>query len=1021
MPLVGQENSFFHPELDWFTIETEHFLVHYHNGSERTAKEVARIAEQVYHPITQLYQHNPDQKVSFVIRDHDDYSNGAAYFYDNKIEIWAPSLDFELRGTHPWLLNVVTHEFTHIVQIQTTMKLGRKFPGVYFQWLGYESERRPDVLYGYPNVIASYPISAFVVPGWFAEGVAQYSLPEKQYDYWDSHRDMILRMYMLDGNPLSWEEMAVFGKTSLGNESSYNAGFSVVQFIAENYGPDKLRIISERLSSLPRITIDGAIEDAVGKSGEALYEEWKRAKSFQYRSYVAEVLAHNIEGDVIETEGFGNFYPQFSPDGSKLAYVSNKGNDYFSPSTVYIYDLQTKAKKSIVGSVRSTLSFSPDGRFLYYAKSSRKNPHWSRFYDLYRYDIAEEEETRMTNGWRAQNPKISADASRIVFAFGGDGTMNIGVADADGKNLRKLTRFEDGEQVYTPCFAPDNKTVVFGYSKGHNQSLAEIQEDGTGYKTIAMKGDCRNPAFSPDGKSLYYTSDRTGIFNIYRRDLDSGKETQVTNVLGGAFVPAISVKNELAYATYTSSGYKIAFLRNPGSSQVPQTQIAAKELLLEGSKTGVSHGEPYEQQELTARIATQDVSKELAAPRPYRNIFTSLTIIPFVRFDNYNQRNSGVDMVKPGLYFTSGDVLEKLSLFGGAALNRKLERDLFLIFQYNDRLPILYQLGWEPSLQLELYNLTRKTGNSFELPPYTGLIGIEVTYNLFEFDASLTQKLFSENNNLRLTYTLSRYSADIGAFVNPNDGRVNPAFSNAYLVGNAFSATLKHDGLKPSTDREINPTGRSVFLRYSYELNKFNPNGDFDVVNSVLVPVYTNFNFQRIEGSWTEHVEFPFPKHTVTLSLHGGSIMGPSVDNFFDLYAGGFAGMRGYPFYALGGNTLARAQLAYRFPISTSLDFRFLQFYFKKLYFSFFGDYGNAWTGTAPAQPEWKKDAGFELRLEAFSFYAYPTRIFFSGAYGFDRFTKKFSGVDVTYGEEWRFYLGVLFGFDLNELVKRER
>ncbi len=1015
MPLVGQENSFFHPELDWFTIETEHFLVHYHNGSERTAGDVARIAEQVYDPITQLYQHKPDQKVSFVIRDHDDYSNGAAYFYDNKIEIWAPSLDFELRGTHPWLLNVVTHEFTHIVQIQTAMKLGRRFPGVYFQWLGYESERRPDVLYGYPNVIASYPISAFVVPGWFAEGVAQYSLPEKQYDYWDSHRDMILRMYMLDGNPLSWEEMAVFGKTSLGNESSYNAGFSIIQFIAENYGPDKLRIISERLSSLPRITIDGAMEDAVGIPGEALYEEWKRAKSIQYRSSVAEVLAHSVDGEVIETEGFGNFYPQFSPEGSKLAYVSNKGNDYFSPGTVYIYDFQTKERKTVVGNVRSTLSFSPDGRFLYYAKSSRENPHWSRFYDLYRYDIAEEEETRLTHGWRAQNPKISPDGSRIVFAFGHDGTMNIGVADADGKNFRKVTKFEDGEQVYTPCFSLDSKTIVFGYSKGHNQSLAEIQEDGSGYRTIAKEGDCRNPVFSADGKALYYTSDRTGIFNIYGREVDSGKETQVTNVLGGAFVPAISVKNELAYATYTSSGYKIAVLRNPAASQVPQGQIAARELpLAHLSVAGESQGIVSEQHESTT---------EPDSARPYRNIFTSLTVIPFVRFDNYNQRNRGVDMVKPGLYFTSGDVLEKLSMFGGAALNRKLERDLFLILQYNDRLPILYQLGWEPSLSLELYSLSRKTGNSFELPPYTGMIGIEVTYNLFEFDASLMQKLFSENNDLKLTYTLSRYGADIGSFVNPNTTppTVNPAFSNVYLVGNAFSATLKHDGLKPSTDREINPTGRSIFLKYSYELNKFNPNGEYDGSSGILVPVYTNFDFQRIEGSWTEHVGFPLPKHTVTLSLHGGSIVGPSVDNFFDFYAGGFAGMRGYPFYALGGNTLARAQLAYRFPISTSLDFRFLQFYFKKLYFSFFGDYGNAWTGTAPAQREWKKDAGFELRLEAFSFYAYPTRIFFSGAYGFDRFTKKFSGVDVTYGEEWRFYLGVLFGFELNEMVRRVR
>ena len=127
----GQED-YNHPELDWKTIETKHFLVHFHNGAERTGTEVATIAESIYGPITTMYSHEPDQKVSIVIRDHDDYSNGGAYFYDNKIVIYAPALDFELRGTHPWLWNVVSHEFTHIVQIQTAMKYRQKSTGNLF-------------------------------------------------------------------------------------------------------------------------------------------------------------------------------------------------------------------------------------------------------------------------------------------------------------------------------------------------------------------------------------------------------------------------------------------------------------------------------------------------------------------------------------------------------------------------------------------------------------------------------------------------------------------------------------------------------------------------------------------------------------------------------------------------------------------------------------------------------------------------------------------------------------------------
>ncbi|MBI3004087.1 MAG: PD40 domain-containing protein [Ignavibacteriales bacterium] len=1013
--LSAQEYEFPHSELEWYTLETEHFFVHYHDGTQRTAQEVARIAEGIFKPITEMYQHIPDQKVSIVIRDHDDYSNGAAYFYDNKIEIWSSALDFELRGTHPWLLNVVTHEFTHIVQIQTAMKMGRRLPGVYFQWLGYEAERRPDVLYGFPNVIVSYPLSGFVVPSWFAEGVAQYNHPDLNHDYWDSHRDMILRMYMLEGNPLSWEEMAVFGKTSLGNESSYNAGFSITEFIAKKYGTDKLREISEALGAPLRLTIDGAIKQALGKSGEELYQEWRDEKEKAYRSVADSVGKQADSADIIEPEGFGNFYPQFSGDGSKLAYVSNKGGDYFSQSSVYVYDTKTKEARRIVGNVRSTLSFSPDGRFLSYSKATRDNPHWSKVYDIYKYDLVNEEETRLTYGWRALNPKLSADGSELVFVVGKDGTLNIAVANADGKDFMEVTRFNNGEQVFTPVFSPDGKTIAFGFSNGHRQKVAIINEDGSDFKVLASTGDCRNPYFSPDGRSLYYSSDMSGIFNIYRLDLSSNESNQVTNVLGGAFLPTVDRQGNLAFANYAHTGFNIAMTKIGENSSIAGPIHASFSAQPAGSQTQQS----FSHSEGGSPPANQDMSAGQAS-RPYKNVFSSLSLIPFVRFDNYNPRNSGIDNVKPGMYFTSFDMLDKMSLFGGGAINRNLERDLFLIFEYRDRLPLLHQLGLEPTLSLEVYNITRKIDFDFNLfIDVDRQFSTAVTFNLFELDVSLRQKIFSENNDLMLTYRLDRYSQDFGSWLHPRFG-VIPSSRSVYLIGNSLSLNYRHDGIMPTKEREINPVGRSLLFKYSYELNRFNPTDSTEDRNGFRVPIYSDYNLHRIELNWSEHFEAPAPGHTLTLSLHGGSILGPAVDDFFDFYVGGFAGMRGYPFYALGGNEYARASATYRLPVSTELDFRILQFYFKKLYASVFADVGNAWSGSVSSAGRWKRDVGLELRLESFSFYAYPTRFFLAGAYGLDQFSRTFNSnnvnpVDVTYGKEWRFYLGVLFGFEISE------
>ncbi len=1031
-PIVLAQEDFYHPELEWQTIETKHFLVHFHQGTERTAREVTKVAESVYGPITTMYGHEPDSRVNFVICDYDDYSNGGTDFINNRIVIWASAMDFELRGTHPWLWNVVTHEFTHIVQIQTALKFSRKVPGIYFQWLGYEAERRPDVLYGYPNVIVSYPISGFVVPSWFAEGTAQYNNPSFQYDRWDTHRDMILRMYMSDGNPLSWEEMGFFEKTSLGSESVYNAGFSLVGYIAQHYGVDKLRDISRQLAAPFRLTMDGAIEASVGITGKELYEEWKKEKTLQYKPLADSLRSMRTNEEIIENEGFWNFYPVVSPDGASIAYISNKGMDYSSLTSVYVYDRTTKKTKMIVPQANSTLSFSPNGQNIYYARITRNNPHWSAYSDLFKYNIAAEKEERLTYGLRAFNPKVSSDGKKIVYTSGSDGTLNLAVCDTNGKNNSQLTHFHNGEQVYTPIWSKDGKKIAFGYSVEHNQSVALIDSNGENYQLLSHSGDCRNPFFASDS-ILYYSWDRGGIFNIYSLNLKTNMEQQETSVLGSAFLPTLDQKGNLIYVTYTSSGYKIASVRHDSSN----ASVSVSNYL--AVDRSLSFGQPKKMDESRAGalslVASENhfhIQDTAAYPaKPYKSVFTSISLIPLLRFDNYTQSGNVLDMIKPGLFVSSSEMLDKMDFFGGAAINRKWERDLFLDVEYRGRLPLLYQIGLEPTASLELYNISRSRNISFELPwnPNPLKFETDVTYDLFEFDFSLKQNVFSENCELILAYTLSQYNQNFGSWFYsiPDEQNLGviPASRSTYLIGNTFSAQLKYDGILRTVDKEINPVGRTFSLKYLYEMDKYNPTDSTgeNKENGFRFPIYTPYYFHRLELNWTEHIALPLSQQTLTLGLNADGILGHSVDEFFDYYAGGFVGMRGYPFYAIGGNKTVALNATYRFPLETELNFRVLQLYFKKLFGSVFYDIGDAWSGKAPSIDQWKRDVGFELRLETYSFYAYPTRIFFSGAYGLDQFSRNVVDINTTtvqYGHEWRFYLGVLFGFELNDILPRQ-
>lgn len=1025
--LAYAQEEFYHPELTWRTIETEHFFVHYHDGAERTARVVAKIAEDVYEPITTLYNHRPEQKVSFVIKDYDDYSNGAAYFYDNIVEIWASSMDFDLRGTHNWLRNVVTHEFTHIVQIQTSMKFGRRIPGVYLQWLGYEAERRPDVLYGYPNVIASYPISGFVVPAWFAEGVAQYSRPELAYDSWDSHRDMILRMSALDGNMLTWNEMAVFGKTSLGNESAYNMGFAFVKFIAERYGIGKLREISDNLSSLTELTIDGAIKRAVGKDGEELYNEWVAFLRDDYAARTAHVKANTVGGTIIADVGFGNFYPTFSPDGTQLAYISNKEADYFAQSSIYLYNLRTKQEKKLVDGVRSNLSWSPDGKAIYYTKTTRRNKFWSDLHDIYMYDLEQDEETRLTYGLRANAPSVSPDGKNIAYVAGKDGTLNLFVMDSEGNNRRQLTAFSNGEQVYNPKWSPDGSRVVFDYSIKDGRDIAIISREGGEVEfLIEGESDDRNPVFTGDGNRLLLASDRTGVFNIYEHNMMTGETRQVTNVLGGAFMPTVTSEGALAFATYTSKGYKIALIDGyrPLEDEQNIHYVRARNMDRQmsadfASGTHSSHAAAGDWSRLRFYDDTQLTD---TGSKEYRNIFTSMLFVPFLRVDNYNPKNRGIDIVKPGVYAFSRDVLDKLSLFAGGAINRKFEYDLFFILTFNDRFPGLFDLGLDPRISFEVYNIARKT--DINLGPFIrhGLSApTDITYDLVEFNLVLRQRLFLESLDAEVRYNHSRYSSAIGNFFlydSLGDHLVGfyKGSRDLYYAGNNLSLSLRYTAIVPSRTQEINPVGRKILLRYDHEFSRFNPTYEVNEEKNELVRVYKRPNYHRLELDWREQIRLPGWKHTLSARVRGGSILGPPVDDFFDFYIGGLVGMKGYPFYSLGGNEMAAVNLTYRFPLLEKIDLRILHLYFDKLYAAVFGDVGDAWTGGGLKGKKFKRDVGVELRLEAFSWYSYPTRIFLTAAYGFDRFNHEIRHLrtTVTYGKEWRFYFGVLFGFDID-------
>ncbi|RPI70100.1 MAG: biopolymer transporter Tol, partial [Ignavibacteriales bacterium] len=640
------------------------------------------------------------------------------------------------------------------------------------------------------------------------------------------------------------------------------------------------------------------------------------------------------------------------------------------------------------------------------------------------YDIDEEEETRLTYNLRANQPAISNDGKKIIFLFQKDGTTNLGLIDVDLDSnkvidFKQLTTFSNGEQVYNPKFADDDSYIIFDYSFHHTRDIFRVNPDSSGYReVISTNADERNPVIDKDG-NLIYASDETGIFNIYKYDFNTKEKTQLTNVPGGAFMPSVSDNGDILYSGYTSSGYKIFYIDPEHQEKV----IAGKNYIWKNNP-------PLDIYSANGDVISLNINdlknfNDNETPdyeeRTYGGVFSKLTFFPFIRYDNYNTTNKFAEKIKPGLLVTSSDMLNRYSLFAGGSINSRLERDLFLIFDYRNKLPLLFNLGIKPELSLELYNISRKTDVDIFFDPdtlssgiinYEDTIGTNVTYSLFEVDFVAKHRIFSRNQELEFRFIFSQYSAALGSFFLPNDIGLYPTTYDTYLIGRNLQIKYKLDAVLPYRDAEINPIGAELELTYNYEFNKFNSEGEYIIEDGVLKPDYNDFNFHKLELNSKLH--FPlWGNHTISAQLRGGTILGPAVPDFFDYYLGGLIGMKAYPFYAVSGNEVAWVNLTYRFPLFRNIDARAGHLYLDKIYLSVYGDFGNAWTGDFPKLNTFKKGVGTELRIQMNSYYLFPTSIFINAAYGFDKFERIVNSESITYGNEWQFYGGILFGFDI--------
>ena len=957
-----------HPEINWKTIETSHFRIHFYSDTENSAREGAKIAENIYDSVTKLYSYEPFDKTDIVFTDVDDISNGAAYFYDNKIIIWTSPLDFELRGSHRWLQNVITHEFTHIVSIQRAQKFGKSVPAGYFQWIGYEKEKRPDVLYGYPNMLVSYPLPATNVPPWLAEGVAQYMYPGADWDNWDSIRDMILRDRIMTNNMLSWREMNTFGKSGIGNESVYNAGFALSKYLAVKYKPEILKEIMISLSKPFNYSINNAIKDATGKNGEQVFSDFLSVLETRYNELSSTIVKNSYNGRIIENKGTSNLFPVWNDKGNLIAYLSNQDNDYFTDTNLYLYDINKNTSTSIVDGVTSKPSW--NNNIIYYSKKS-KNPNkvGSRFYDLYEYNIATKKEGRLTYDSRAFSPVFNEVDSTLFFMATYDGTQNIYMIDLHTKLTQQLTDYSDQEIIGGLNYDIETNYIVYDITTNHFRDILylNLSDSTTGSILNSNLWDERQSDFL--GREMVYTDDRSGIFNLYF--IGEKNQGYLTNVLGGAFMPDIHESGKIAYSLYQNGKYNIAILDSIK--------------LIDDSDVGYSPLYFQRNNNLPAPMNSENNFES----KKYNDHFPPMMTMPRITID--------YGTFKPGIYFYSSEILDKVSIMGGASMNAHRDLDLFFLFEYRHLFPTLF---------FETFYLTRNIEDQSVYSAYK--IDNNLKFRLIEFRSGIKLPIYG--TELEIYGSWSRYRASIKENI-IGQPQIQSGIAYDYFNGKKIGFDWQLKRYKRRIDQNINPVGFNLNLSLANEWNEFIDG--IDLSNSgTLISKYKDHNL--IRGNITGQYLWEIPgSNRWTISAKGqlGWLSDAEVDSFFHFFGGGMPGLKGYPYYSIEGSNMMIYDLGFRIPLFREKHFPIGWFTLQHSTLGIISQFGDAWNRNE-SEYSLKRSRGIEWRLSGYSFYNYSTSLSLEYHQGIDKFTMDIGdGIPINYGKKGRYYLSVLFGF----------